>query len=775
MKKLALYWLALGTIVLAACQKETSFELGTSPGTGSLQSDATGDCLPKTISGTYVAGTVLVPTVSTMTVSVNVTKTGTYLITTDTVNGYFFRATGTFTTLGPTNVILRSSGTPFAAGINNFVVSFDGTICDIQVTVLPAGTGPATFTLAGAPAACTTPAINGSYIAGTPLTAANTVVLNVNVTVAGSYNVSTTPAVNGMTFAGTGTLGTGPQTITLTGSGTPSTATSTPIPITVGASTCTFTINVVGGAAGTLDGGGAACAPITVGGTYTVGTALTAANTVQVRIDVTTAGPYSITASSPTAGFSFTKAGTAVVGNDQLITLDPVGGPPTASGLQTFTVTFGSSTCTFTITVAGAAGGALGTLDGGPAACAPVTVGGTYTQGTALTAANTVQVRVDVTTAGTYSITASSPTAGFSFAKTGTAVVGNDQLITLDPVGGPPTASGLQTFTVTFGSSTCTFTITVNAAGGPVVGTLDGGPGACAPITVNGTYHQGAAFNACNSVQVRVDVTVGGTYTISTNNSAGFSFSKSGTIAVGNDQLITLDPVGGPPNAAGTQNFTVTFGASTCTFSVVVQAVGTDYFPRTTNSNWSYEWDDDPLDSLYRTVIAATHSANGNTYNIFMANDGSGLDSSGYYRKNGSDYFEWFDYGSWLGLDDEGWAEYIMLKDNATVGTPWIAGTFTGTASGTPIWVQFRYTVTQKDVPITNVTSLCSITYQNVIVVEEKIWVSLDGITYDDFTDDLDYYGVSYYGRGIGLIKFEEHAEDGSIQAVQKLRRRVVY
>ena len=141
MKKHFFYWLALAFLVITGCQKEVSFELGNTPAEGSLQSDVTGDCLPKTVNGTYVATTALVPTTNSITVSVNVARTGTYVVTTDTINGYYFRGTGTFTALGATNVTLRGNGTPFAAGIDNFVVSFDSTICDIAVTVLPAGAG----------------------------------------------------------------------------------------------------------------------------------------------------------------------------------------------------------------------------------------------------------------------------------------------------------------------------------------------------------------------------------------------------------------------------------------------------------------------------------------------------------------------------------------------------------------------------------------------------------------------------------------------------------
>ena len=59
-----------------------------------------------------------------------------------------------------------------------------------------------------------------------------------------------------------------------------------------------------------------------------------------------------------------------------------------------------------------------------------------------------------------------------------------------------------------------------------------------------------------------------------------------------------------------------------------------DYFPRTSNSNWSYKFDNDPMDTLFQNVISQTQSALGNTYNVFMYNGGSGVDTLGYYRKN---------------------------------------------------------------------------------------------------------------------------------------------
>jgi hypothetical protein len=133
--------LLIGLISLSffiSCQKENSFEVG-QLAKGSLQS-AAGDCLPKTVYGTYKPGVALNDT-NALEVSVNVGTTGAYTITTDTVNGYSFKANGNFTATGGAIVKLKAYGTPTVAGTDNFTVRFDTTICVVQVTVAASGGG----------------------------------------------------------------------------------------------------------------------------------------------------------------------------------------------------------------------------------------------------------------------------------------------------------------------------------------------------------------------------------------------------------------------------------------------------------------------------------------------------------------------------------------------------------------------------------------------------------------------------------------------------------
>ncbi len=561
MKKLLVFLPLAALILFNACQKETSFEAGNNPSEGSLQADGTGDCFPKTVSGVYVQGDALSGATNQILVDIDVTKTGSYTVYTDTVNGVHFRVTGIFSSLGMTTVTVRGTGTPFSSGTFNYVLHYFGQVCSVPITFLPTGAGgPATFTFNSASGNCANAVVNGSYALGQALNSTNTVDLEINVTAVGTYNITTT--LNGMTFAGSGVFPTtGIQIVTLNGTGTPTSGGSTVFPVTAGASTCNFTVNV------------------------------------------------------------------------------------------------------------GSAG----------------------------------------------------------------------------------------------------------------AGTLGGAPGACAPITVNGTYMVGTALTAANTIQVQVNVTAAGAYAISTNTVAGFSFAGSGTFAATGSQTITLTGTGNP-NASGTQTFNVTFGGSTCTFTVDVTAAIIDYFPRTANSNWSYEYDDDPNDSLYRRTNS-TISISGNTYNIFAITDNAalGFDSSGYYRKNGGNYIEFIDMKNIYGAENTNWTDYIFLKDDQAQGHNWKSAPFAGNFidPGPPpvpfsLTLRLSYTILQKDVAVSVTTSTGTENFQNVIVVEEKWEIEVTPGVWQDASDVVGY-SKSYYARNVGLIKYELFDENDALDFQLELRRYQIF
>ncbi len=227
-----------------ACQKELSLENG-KPSAGSLKDEVTGECLPKTVAGTYVAGKNLGDT-NFIEVEVEVSQPGSYTILTDTVNGYSFKATGNFANAGANLVKLTGSGRPATAGIDDFIVVFDTSFCFVSVEVLPGEIvgDAAVFTLSNAPNECGNAQVAGTFTKGTTLTATNKVTLNLDVTTAGTYAISTN-TVNGYSFSGSGILtGTGTQTIELVATGTPVSDGVNVFTVTAGSSTCTFSVTV---------------------------------------------------------------------------------------------------------------------------------------------------------------------------------------------------------------------------------------------------------------------------------------------------------------------------------------------------------------------------------------------------------------------------------------------------------------------------------------------------------------------------------------------------
>jgi hypothetical protein len=544
MKQLISYLLVIGSLILMnSCQKEFSLENGNNPSEGSLQDDGTGNCLPEKVNGAFIAGIALVPDSNSIQVTVNVTKTGSYTIYSDTLNGYYFKASGVFTTLGLTQVTLRGVGNPLSGGVNNFLVTYDSTACSIPVSVLPPGSGPSVFTLAGAPGNCTGAIVNGTYATGVALGANNTVTITVDVTTVGTYNISTT--FQGMTFSGSGAFTTtGIQTVTLNGSGTPTTAGINTVPITAGSASCNFQVTVSSPAVGTIS-----CGSAVLGGLYVITTPMVATDTVVLQVNVTTAGAYNI----------------------------------------------------------------------------------------------------------------------------------------------------------------------------------------------------------------------------STNTVNGFSFSGSGVFAATGTQTVTLTGTG-TPTSSGTTTFTVTFGSSSCTFSVTVQDI--DYFPRTTNSNWSYENNNVSTDSLQDFVIPNTLSVLGNTYNIFMATDGSAVDTFGYYRKSGTNYFIYEDL-SYLGFDNPVWGEYNFLKDT-TAGSTWTTGSFSGTIQSNPVTIRLRFTISSpRDISKTITSSTGTATYMNTIVVKEEI-EEFDGTNWNSLTPAIGYL-LDYYARNVGWILDEVYDATGTLSGTFTVRRTQVF
>lgn len=397
--------------------------------------------------------------------------------------------------------------------------------------------------------------------------------------------------------------------------------------------------------------------------------------------------------------------------------------------------------------------------------CLGAVISGNYYKDTALTASNYVDITVQVDTAGTYSISTDTVN-GYYFKASGTFSNTGTQTVRLVG-GGKPLATGPNIFTVTYNGTVCEFTVTVTAVtGGSSAFTVD-----CTGATPGGTYLVGTALDPnTNTITLNVNVTAIGSWSVSTAPAVnGMTFSGTGSFTTTGAQTITLTG-NGTPAAAGTFTFTVTGGTGTCNFQVVSTSVP-DYFPRTANSNWSYQFDGDPNDSLLIYVISPTKTINGNTYNIFFYNDGTNVDSFGYYRRAGADYFEWINMGAYVGLDDDYWMEWTFLKDNLTAGGTWnsaqFGGPFTdpGTGQTVNVTLRWEFTILQQNTSVT----VNGTPYANTIVVKQELkqqvganWV-------------LAAYFESYFARDKGLIKQDLFDDSGTLIYEQDVRRLVVF
>jgi hypothetical protein len=246
MKNSFLFCLSIIIAVLFLSCQDKYLTASTLNATGTLKNDTNGECLPKTIVGTYIVGKELGDT-NYVFVTVDVKTDGNYNIKTNEVNGYSFSASGIFTSTGQKQIRLIAKGKPLTAGTNDLSVSFDTSVCHIKIIVTTVGGNPpvASFTLTGSPSSCINAVVAGTYAKGASLDTSNKVTLGVNVTAAGTYSFSTN-TINGYSFLGSGTFAnTGIQSIVLLASGKPVANGTDNFTVSGGASFCGFPVTVL--------------------------------------------------------------------------------------------------------------------------------------------------------------------------------------------------------------------------------------------------------------------------------------------------------------------------------------------------------------------------------------------------------------------------------------------------------------------------------------------------------------------------------------------------
>jgi hypothetical protein len=135
----------LAGCMFIACQKTIDWSLNA---VASLAKDSSENCMPITVHGVYNPGKVLNDS-NFVVVTVNVDSPGNYIIFTNIVNGYSFKASGTFPGKGALNIKLKGYGTPVDIGVNDFIVHLNNSSCTFSISVSPdsSGSGGSTDTL----------------------------------------------------------------------------------------------------------------------------------------------------------------------------------------------------------------------------------------------------------------------------------------------------------------------------------------------------------------------------------------------------------------------------------------------------------------------------------------------------------------------------------------------------------------------------------------------------------------------------------------------------
>jgi len=285
----------------------------------------------------------------------------------------------------------------------------------------------------------------------------------------------------------------------------------------------------------------------TLTGTLSQGTAASGVTKV-VTATVTQVGTYSITATA--SGVTFSASGTFASTGTQNVTLN-ASGTPSTSGNTSFSLNT-TPNCSFNVNITPSSSG--GTAAVATWNCSGALTG-TLTQGQAVSGVTKV-VTANVTTAGTYNISATAN--GVTFSASGTFASTGSQNVTLT-ASGTPSVAGTSSFTLNT-TPNCSFnatTIDPSSGGGAVVSSWNCGG------ALTGIMLAGQAVSGVTKV-VTATVTTVGTYSISAT-ANGVTFSGSGTFASTGSQNVTLT-ASGTPTAAGTNSFTLNTTPN-CSFS----------------------------------------------------------------------------------------------------------------------------------------------------------------------------------------------------------------
>lgn len=553
----------------------------------------------------------------TKTITANVTTIGSYVITTNPVNGITYSKSGTFTATGPQTVVLTASGTPTATGTFTYALNSNPS-CSFDITTTSLTSNGTAVVSAYS---CSTGSAGTLTVGTAPSGVTQTI--TATVTTGGTYNIST--SANGVTFTGSGTVAAGSQPIILTATTTPTTAGTANFPLNT-TPTCSFTRNIISPSTGGTAVMTITSCTTTSTGAMTAGTAVSGVSQT-ITVNVTAVGTYSISTTAAN-GVTFSGSGTFTATGSQNVILTATGTPATA-GTNSFVINT-TPGCTFSRTTGEAF---VSTL------CA--TAYGSYPQTISIGGTTVTIAKTTSTDSGTISSTNScgaiipathneiqfsglqSATYTFSVPLKGIQVYGvnnestetNEGYTVSASLAGVPVPVTLAP--VNLGSCYTYFTTTQNGNSASINNTGSTGTsglvfnisstGAYDSITITRSGSSSAGTNGhglmfCNAAAIpsssngtavissydcsgattgtltagvtasgvtktiTANVTTAGSYVITTNPVNGVYFSKSGTFSATGAQTVVLT-ASGTPTATGSQTYTLNSNPS-CSFNI---------------------------------------------------------------------------------------------------------------------------------------------------------------------------------------------------------------
>lgn len=125
--------------IFISCRKDYSYEKSLTQKIQEKQAKGFlgnnfGQCLTANINGAYLTH-VETDASNTIEITATITEPGKYTITTDTVNGMFFNASGVFYNTGIFKVSLQGHGTAINTGNTTFTITFDESQCTCSLPV----------------------------------------------------------------------------------------------------------------------------------------------------------------------------------------------------------------------------------------------------------------------------------------------------------------------------------------------------------------------------------------------------------------------------------------------------------------------------------------------------------------------------------------------------------------------------------------------------------------------------------------------------------------